>query len=139
MKTSRIALLAGGAMLALSAVVLPVQAQPGPGPGQPPGAQAQQPAPQAQLPARAMPGFALGEAFARADANNDGRVTLEEIRPFAEAWFRARDVNTDGALSREEVMPRRHARAGHHHHRGGPSYGMGPGMGRGAPPAPQSN
>ena len=49
-----------------------------------------------------------GQAMFRfLDANGDSRVTLEEMRPFAEAMFRARDTNNDGALSRDEVMPRR--------------------------------
>lgn len=45
-----------------------------------------------------------GQAFFRAmDTDRDGRVTLAEIRPFAEAMFRARDLNGDGALTREET------------------------------------
>lgn len=53
-----------------------------------------------------------GQGMFRAlDANGDSRVTLEEIRPFAEAMFRARDLNSDGALAREEVVQRRRARA----------------------------
>lgn len=193
MKTSRIALIAGGALLVAGVVAAPVLAQPGPGGHRHGG------------------GFAMGEAFARADANNDGRVsrdegwawlqarfaevdvnrdggvtieemrahaqsrmggrtppeqvrermeqrgqgmfraldangdtrvTLEELRPFAEAMFRARDANTDGALSREEVMPRRGEYRGHHHGRGygqGPGQGQGPGPRGGQPPAQQSN
>ena len=45
------------------------------------------------------------------DADRDGRVTLPELRPFAEAMFRARDANGDDALTREELRPAR-ARAG---------------------------
>ncbi|WP_426958744.1 EF-hand domain-containing protein [Muricoccus radiodurans] len=51
---------------------------------------------------------ARGGAFFRAmDADRDGKVSLAELRPFAEAMFRARDANGDGALTREEVAPRR--------------------------------
>jgi Ca2+-binding EF-hand superfamily protein len=50
---------------------------------------------------------ARGQAFFRAmDADRDGRLTLAEIRPFAEAMFRARDTNGDGALTREELRSR---------------------------------
>jgi hypothetical protein len=66
-----------------------------------------------------------GQAMFRAfDANGDTRVTLEELRPFAEAMFRARDLNADGALTRDEVM-----RRGDRQERRG--QGMGPGMGPG--------
>lgn len=51
--------------------------------------------------------------FRALDANSDGRVTLEEARPAAEARFRAADANGDGAITREEVAQR-------HAHRGGP-------------------
>ena len=44
---------------------------------------------------RARPGFAMGEAFARADANNDGRVTREE------GW------SGSGPLRRDGRQPRR--------------------------------
>ena len=37
------------------------------------------------------------------DANRDNRLTLDEIRPVAEAWFRAFDANADGVLSPEEA------------------------------------
>ena len=40
------------------------------------------------------------------DADRDGRVTLAELRPAAEAMFRAQDANGDGVLAREEVSPR---------------------------------
>jgi hypothetical protein len=57
------------------------------------------------------------------DANSDGRVALDELRPMAEAWFRARDADSDGFLSRDEVR----------HMRGDRGPG---GQGRGGPPRP---
>jgi hypothetical protein len=190
MKTSRIALLAGAALLATGvvAVAVPAFAQMGPGYHH-------------QHHGRAGGGgFAAGEAFARADANNDGRVTLEEgrawlqsrfneidgnrdggvtfeearayaqsrmggrtppaeaqgrmerrgqamfrafdangdsrvtieeVRPLAEAMFRARDLNNDGALARDEVMRGRGEMRGDRGPGQGPGPGMGPGMGPG--------
>jgi hypothetical protein len=55
--------------------------------------------------------------FRALDADGDGRLTLAEITPFAEAMFRARDANADGVLTRGEAMPR------HGHHRGGEHRG----------------
>lgn len=79
-----------------------------------------------------------GQAMFRAfDANGDTRVTLEELRPFAEAMFRARDLNADGALTREEVT-----RRGDRQERRGPGMGpgmMGPGGERRGPPGAQPN
>jgi hypothetical protein len=48
--------------------------------------------------------------FRAADANRDGRVTAEELRPHSEAWFRTHDANGDGHLTRQEVPQRRPAR-----------------------------
>lgn len=53
----------------------------------------------------------IGFVFRGLDANRDGGVTLEEIRPAAEARFRSFDVNNDGAVTRNEVPNRpRHQR-----------------------------
>ena len=68
-----------------------------------------------------MMGFAVGEAFARADANNDGKVSREE----ANAWFAARfaeiDANKDGGLTLEETRAFYTARRGEGR---GPPEGM---------------
>lgn len=45
--------------------------------------------------------------FRGLDANRDGVVTLEEMRPPAEMRFRMADANGDGAIVREE-LPRGH-------------------------------
>jgi Ca2+-binding EF-hand superfamily protein len=57
----------------------------------------------------------VGMMFRGLDANRDGVVTLEEIRPMAEARFRSLDANGDGAVTKDELPtpPRRH-----HQHRG---------------------
>ena len=47
------------------------------------------------------------------DANRDGRVTLEELRPMLEARFRAMDVNADNAVTQDELP--RFGRRGHRH------------------------
>jgi Ca2+-binding EF-hand superfamily protein len=58
-------------------------------------------------------GRMVGMMFRGLDANRDGVVTLEEIRPAAEARFRAFDANGDGAVTRDELpTPPRH-----HQHR----------------------
>lgn len=95
MASTKIGLMAGAALI-LAAGALPVLAQPAPGAGGPP-------------PAR---GFAVGEAFARADANNDGRVTLEEGRAWLAARFQEVDTNRDGGVSVEEFTAYAQARMG---------------------------
>lgn len=67
----------------------------------------------------------VGMMFRGLDANRDAVVTLDEIRPAAEARFRAFDANGDGAVTRDELPT---PPPGHHH--------RGPGPG-GQPPAQQ--
>ncbi|MBR0650951.1 hypothetical protein GXW78_14855 [Roseomonas terrae] len=45
--------------------------------------------------------FAMGEAFARADTNNDGKVSREEAMTWVQARFTEIDVNRDGATIEE--------------------------------------
>ena len=47
--------------------------------------------------------------FRALDADRNNMVTLAEIRPVAEAWFRAFDANGDGALSQDELPRPRQA------------------------------
>ena len=41
--------------------------------------------------------------FRAADADRDGKLTFEELRPLSEQWFRAHDRNGDGVLTRREL------------------------------------
>jgi EF hand domain-containing protein len=71
--------------------------------------------------------------FRSVDANRDGRVTLDEVRPVIEARFRGLDANADNAVSRDELPQRRQG--------GGPRPNNGGGQGQGgqggqAPAAP---
>ena len=93
MKTSRIALLAGAAAI-VGALSLPAIAQPTPPAGPAPAGGAG--------PGRAAPGFAVGEAFARADANNDGVVSRDEGWTWLSARFVEIDTNRDGGVTIEE-------------------------------------
>jgi Ca2+-binding EF-hand superfamily protein len=45
----------------------------------------------------------MGEAFARADTNNDGRVTREEGVIWLQARFTEIDANRDGGVTIEEM------------------------------------
>lgn len=45
--------------------------------------------------------------FRGMDANRDGRVTLDELRPVVEARFRGFDANGDNAVERAELPQRR--------------------------------
>jgi len=65
----------------------------------------------------------VGMMFRGLDANRDGVVTLEEIKPMAEARFRAFDANGDGAVTRDEIPAPPH----HHRRPGGPGPGTQPG------------
>jgi Ca2+-binding EF-hand superfamily protein len=44
-------------------------------------------------------------AFRGADANRDGKLTLEELHPGFDAWFRTMDADQNGAITREELRP----------------------------------
>lgn len=68
-----------------------------------------------------MMGFAVGEAFARADANNDGKVTRDEANAWLAARFAEIDANKDGGLTIEETRAFYTARRGEGR---GPPEGM---------------
>ena len=68
-----------------------------------------------------MMGFAVGEAFARADANNDGKVSREEANAWLAARFAEIDANKDGGLTLEETRAFYTARRGEGR---GPPEGM---------------
>jgi len=57
----------------------------------------------AEVPAR--PGAQT--SFRAADADRNGQMTIEELRPLSESWFRAHDANGDGVLTRREVPVRK--------------------------------
>lgn len=70
--------------------------------------------------------------FRSMDANRDGRVTLDELRPMVEARFRGFDADADNAVARNELPQRRQGSR--------PSGGAGQGnqgQGNQAPAAPR--
>ncbi|TCZ53389.1 EF-hand domain-containing protein [Roseicella aquatilis] len=56
----------------------------------------------------------VGMIFRGIDANRDGVVVIEEVRPLAEARFRALDANGDGAVTRDEMPAPRQRHQGRH-------------------------
>jgi hypothetical protein len=103
MKTTRIAILAGAALTAAAVAIAPALAQPGPGGHGGHGG---------HHGGRGAGGFAAGEAFARADANNDSRVTREEGWTWLQARFAEVDANRDGGVAFEELRAYAQARMG---------------------------
>ena len=57
-------------------------------------------------PAEIAPHPRAQAGFRAADADRNGRVTIEELQPLSDAWFRAQDADRDGRLTRRE-MPKR--------------------------------
>jgi hypothetical protein len=118
--TSRTLLLAS--VFALGAVGF-ASAQPAPGPG--PGPQGAAPHHMHQMHhgqrGDGMMGFAAGEAFARADANNDAKVTRDEANAWLAARFAEIDANKDGGLTLDEIRAFYIARRGEGR---GPPEGM---------------
>ncbi|MDB5315077.1 MAG: hypothetical protein JWO24_921 [Rhodospirillales bacterium] len=82
------------------------------------------PAPSEERQVRMRDGLSRGFRFV--DANGDGKVSMTELTPVAEAMFRAADRNADGALARDEIRPQRGGR--------GPRQG-GPAPAEAPPPA----
>lgn len=71
--------------------------------------------------------------FRAVDGNRDGKVTLEEVRPMAEARFRALDANADNGVTLDELPAASHRGGRHGGHSPG-SHGM---RGPDAPPPPR--
>ena len=62
-------------------------------------------------------GHMSGQMFEMADANKDGRVSLQEAQDAALRRFDTADSNRDGRISREEMM-QRHQQMRAEHHKG---------------------
>ena len=69
------------------------------------------------------------------DANGDGRVSFDELRPMAEALFRMADRDNDGALTRAEVVPNRRGPGGPGRFGPPPATPGAPPVAPGTPPA----
>ena len=52
-------------------------------------------------------GARAAATFRGMDADRDGKLTPDELRPASEMWFRALDVDRDGALAPREAPGRR--------------------------------